>query len=727
MSHIVKPSGVSWDFQMADAGGIEDILGPNGTQTRMARYTTDASGNITGLVGATTDYPISSADIVIFGATPAGVAAAVSAARLNKKVVLLSESDRLGGMVGWGINQQDVNVAAPPGVVTGFPRELFTRISSQETADAKAFRRYHRLSCPTRPSWVRRAMAEIVGAERNISVVYNCTLSSVAKSGTTISSITVSPNGGSMRFSGSVFIDASVCGDLAAAAGCTISIGREANATYSETLNGIRTVSNWAGSATVDPYVTAGVSGSGLLPFVDSSGQGTVGAADGKVMLFNFRLFVTTNVSDQVAFPAPDMSTYNVQNYELLARAMASVSTSYDSMAEVFNMYSLSVMSAGYYDMNSKGGISTNYPNQSECLEYVTATPARRAVIAENAKQYLLGLLYWIRYSGDSRIPAALVTEIATYGLVASELKAYDNFSPEFYVREARRVVGDFVMDENDLSITNGFTDQIGFASYDVDSHMVRLTNVAGAVKPEGAILTTMSESAAPQIGSLIPYRVLLPKAAECTNLLTPTAPSVSRVVWCTLRMEPVMMMLGHAAGVAATQAINEDVTVANIDTARLQRIQDPYQVWDGIVLATNTYTHGTLTTTGSWSTLTSRWGYLGTSGLSDGNAGKGSRSLKFAPNIDEAGAYEVFFKYPSSTTARANNVPVSIVHADGTTTITVNQLYPGGMGGHWESLGVYTFAQGLPSAHYVLVDNTGTSDFVVASAVKWKRVAGWQ
>ncbi len=676
--------------------------------------------------------------VVVYGATPAGCAAAIAAARQGKPVILLSESARVGGMLGWGINHQDVNTAVSPSILSGFARELLARVGKNETVNAKTWQRWHRLSCDGRPSWFIRAMNELLSGERNIQIVYNCgDVVGVSKGGTVITSVTVRSGG---SYVGAQFIDASYTGDLMAAAGCTFSIGREANATYSETSNGIRTAAAWTpptGTAlsALDPYVTAGVAGSGLLPNVDGSGLGTTGAADGRVMLFNFRLFVTNAGSDRVAFPLPDLTRYNPLNYELLGRAMNAQPGAFTtflatsgSASGVVTGYQ-NAINANYFDLNSRNGISTNYPNQTECREYITATESRRAEIRENVKQWILGLFYWLRFSGDSRIPAGVSSTVGNYGLSSTELQATGGFSPELYVREGRRVVGDYVFDENDFTLANGFTaEAIAWAFYDIDSHMVRIVNDAGVAKLEGSILSAMSASAAPQIGSAIPYKVLLPKVAECTNLLCPGSPSMSRVAWSSLRMEPILMMFGQAAGCAAALAIDVGTTVQAVSTSRLLRLTDPYDVWDGIVLGTDgaSYTEGTLTQSpaASWATSATRWGFVGTSALSDSNTGKG-KTLTFAPNIQETGSYEVLFRYPPDATGRANNLNVTVNSVGVATVVAVNQVYPGGAGGAWESLGTYTFRKGTPSADTVVINTTSTTDFVVASAIKWRKVGG--
>lgn len=673
--------------------------------------------------------------VAVFGATPAGVAAAVAAARLNKRVLLISDSDRIGGMTGWGINHQDFAVLSTPALVPGMAREFYEKVGRQETINAKNFQRFHRTSGDGKPSWFIRAFEEIVAAERNISILTGYDLVSASKTGATINSITLARGDSQMTITAGVFIDASYTGDLAAASGCTVIIGREANATYGETLNGNKTPVAMTG--TPSAYVTAGVPGSGLLPYVDGDAIPSSGTASPYIMSFTYRLFVTTNAGDRIPFPAPDvLPVVGDQRFEILARQMNAASTSFDTMAEVFNMYSAG-RESGYYDLNSRPGISSNYPNYLETLEYVTATPARRAEIRENAKQYLLSLLYWIRYSGDARIPAALVSEIATYGLCASELQAYGGFSPEFYVREGRRIVGDFVMAEPAITFPNAITDTVAYCYYDLDSHMVRLVNDAGTVKAEGTQLTALTTS---QLGAPIAYRVLLPKTTEVTNLLCPGCPSVSRTVWTTTRLEPVLMCLGQAAGIAASLAIDDDTTVQAIQTARLLRIQDITRVWDGIVVSTDgTYAEGTLSSTGTWTapaTTSRRFGYLGGSSLTNAGSGSGAATYKCAPFLQESGPYEIFVAYSPTAAAdpvvRATAVRYTISHADGTSTRVLNQRYAGGKGGGWESLGIFQMRAENPagtavggavaSVDYVEVDNSLSTDPVNVSGFKFVR-----
>jgi len=683
-------------------------------------------------------------DVVVLGATPAGVAAAVAAARLGRRVLLVSDSERLGGVMGWGITNTDVNVGVSPDAIVGFAREFLKSIGERETNSSKDWQRFVRSGALARPSWFSRAFRSVVAAEPNITVLYRATLESVSKTGTRIRSVSLRSATDRIVADARVYIDATYTGDLVAAAGCTVSIGREANATYTETVAGIRPASAWVNSVAVDPYVTPGNAASGLLFGVDSDAVGATGAADGRVMGFCYRLLVTTTAGNRTAFPAPDLSGYSAANYELLARAMAADTalggTNYNTVAKLFQLYSLG--SGGYSDVNNRGSVpaSSNWLS-TECKEYITATETRRAEIRENARQWLLGLFHWIANSGDSRIQSGLVADLATYGLSNEELRAYGGFSPEFYVREGRRLVGDLVMSETALSLNNGYIDPIALCYYDIDSHRVRTVVSGGYAVPEGSQLSALTTS---QLGAPIPYRALLPKAAECTNLLSPTAPSVSRVVWCSIRMEPILMAMGQAAGIAAAEIVENDVDAASVSYTRLARIQDIFRVWDGIVLSTDgLYGQGTLTVTGTWATVTTasascRLGLLGAPNLgyttsSYRTAAAGANKLKFQPLLYTSGAYRVLFKYAPDSSGMANNATVNIVCEDaGSATAqatfvrSVNQLYPGGQGGEWEDLGVYVFrakGAGAVSDDYVEIDATGASGTVSAVAVKWIKV----
>lgn len=681
-----------------------------------------------------TNYPLY--DVVVVGGSECAFMAALHADRQGMKVLLACEGDFYGGMTGWGMNHPDFYMDKSPSAIGPAAKEYYARVAHNEFAPF-SFKSHYRNNGDGKPNWYRRVFDEML-AESRITVIYDAPLRSVNKAGAVIQSVVL----GQRSYFGRVFIDGSPCGDLARMALTSTQIGRESAALYSETGAGVLASTAWPGSASVDPYVTAGNAGSGLLYGIEpgANGDGTitesVGDGDGRVMGFTYRLFLTSVSGEKAAFPSPNMATYDALKYELLGRAMADKPLYYGDasagLERILTFYNLfqgagTAMGGTYYayvDLNSAGPLSTDYPDSEECLEYVTATPERRAEIEESAKQWILGLFYWLLHSGDSRIPAVITTALGGYGLSNKELGATGGFSPQFYAREGTRAVGDYVLNKNNAVLQNGVTDGIAYGFYWFDCKPVRRVVASGLARYEGIATATPANS---EFGYQIPYRVLLPKATECTNLLVPGAPSVSHMVWRSVRAIPSLMQLGAAAGVAAAVAVRDAVTVQNVDVVRLKRIVDLQEVWDGIVLSTDgTYGQGTVTVTGTTTTGSNRFGFLGSTFRKI--AATTNAQVKFAPNLYRPGSYRVMVMYPPADTVangdegRATNAEVTISHAGGTTTFTINQNYPLNTagGGVWEDLGVYTFRAGQPSADYVEFDNTSGDGILAVSAVKW-------
>lgn len=676
-------------------------------------------------------------DIIVVGGTEAGHLAAVSAARLGRSVLLALPGSHIGWMTGGGVNWQDVEPDKTSGVVNGLAREFLAGVAERETPD-RSFVRHWRAGGWSRPRWWRRAWAKIL-AHPNITILRDAPLISVQKSGLTITSVTL-PQG---TFFADVFVEGTDTGDLVRLAGLSYSLGREASALYGEGGKaGIKAPAAWPGGAAIDPYVTPGQPASGLIYGVDPAPAGTVGAADGRVMAFGYRLFLTSVTADKIPFPAPDMTgsyAYDPARYELLARAFAAAPAYYDDavngLGRIFQFYDISPTTGSpmgspkhsYVDLNSGGPISTNYPNTAECLEYVTATTARRAEIAYNAKQWILGLLYWLLNSNDPRIPAVIKTALAAYGFSNKEYGSTGGFPPNFYVREGCRMVGDFVANTTTATLANGTPYPIGYLHYGFDSHYVRRLVSGGVVVPEGAMLNGQGTN----YGSPIPLEILLPKAAECSNMVSVSQTSTSRAYWCSLRAIPSMLQIGPPGGVVAAIASAERIAVQAVDRARVCAIIDIQGVTDGQVIdTTGTYSAGSRTESGTaWTTASSRFGGIALNSQYKTTTGPGQNSqITFAPNILETGAYEVLICYPPAQTAdpdgvssqsRATNTKITINHADGTSVRRVDQRWPNGRGGRWESLGIFTFTQGLPSTNTVVLDASDSDGNVVISAVK--------
>ncbi|PYJ67284.1 MAG: hypothetical protein DME76_15610 [Verrucomicrobia bacterium] len=647
------------------------------------------------------------ADICVYGATPSGIAAAIAAAREGCSVLLIEPTDWIGGTVSGGIARTDVDEGVSKAAVVGFADEFFGAIARDGYYQTQNNFWVH--SYNGEPS-INLAFLKRFLVQHHIHPIVNAKLQSVQVNDRTIVAAAFDRVG---VVEARLFIDASYEGDLLAEAGCSYFIGREANAVYGESHNGVRDLNKSASQFPdgISPYVVAGDPASGLLPFVSAASLPSVGSQDGRVEAFCYRLVLTNDKSNKL--PIPEPRDYDPLKYELLGRAIAA-GLKANAMTDLFMLTDLQNQSK--FDTNSQGPISLDYVSP-ECTEYVSASWSRREQILENIKDYTLGLFKWIE--ADARVASSLKRSVASYGFCADEFGTQAGFSPQLYIRESRRLIGDFVMNENHMTLANGFTDEVAFGYYTVDTHPVQNVIAEGQVKNEGP--NTFN----PPVGYKIPYRVLLPKTTECTNLLVTFCVSASHVAFSSMRVEPVLMALGQAAGIAASLAVHRGAPIQNISIRELKNKQDIYRTVSGraIVLdVSGDYPNGFVSQTPplSWDYRSSDFGYIGQGYLSDGNRGKG-KALVFALNIPEPGSYRVCIKYPTGSSIdaqRSHNVPVTINHAAGVTYLTLDQKSTG-QGGDWDDLGMYPFDQGWPSPNKIVLTTTGTESFVVVNAVK--------
>ncbi len=482
------------------------------------------------------------ADVVVYGATPAGIAAAIQAGRQKKKVILLEPTQHIGGMMTSGLNKTDASPRL--GVYGGIAQEFLDR--------AKA---HYQTTDPIRiyfeSSWAEDTFKRLLAAA-NVSTVYGQRVLSVVKT-TFIKRISMTSG---RSFCGSVFVDASYEGDLMAKSQVSTILGRESKAQYKEADAGAQPlVKPTVGSSvvTVDPYVVPGNPGSGLLPGIISYKQKSTGSADSLLMAFNYRLCVTDNPAIRVPFSAP--ADYDPQQYEGLARFIAGLQA---GQHEVSNRYFIGdgTTVGNKYDVNSNPWFSTDVMHLG--ASYVNGTEAQREQIRKKIKTYTMGYL-WFGQT-DPRVPEAVRQETARFGYCADEFKDNGNFPYQLYVRQARRLVGQYVLTENDIVKKTKFADTIGLGYYTMDQHGMLRTVLNGAVADE----TRPGISAGPYE---IPFRAMLPKTTQTKNLLVPVALSTSHVAYTSVRVEPTYMVLGQAAGMAAALAPGGDLTQISIKT----------------------------------------------------------------------------------------------------------------------------------------------------------------
>jgi hypothetical protein len=482
-------------------------------------------------------------DLVVYGGTAGGVMTAVAAAREGLKVALVNPDRHLGGMVSGGLGWTDYGRKE---VIGGYSLEFFERVGAK----------YGRaIEWHFEPHVAEAVFNELV-KEAGVTLFSGRRLREkrgVHKSGTRITDV-VTEDGATFR--GTVFADATYEGDLMAQAGVSYTWGREGSREYGESLAGVRDRTPLHQfRAAVSPYDMSGR----LLPEIMKRTSDPVGAADKRVQAYNFRLCMTKSPDNRVPWPKP--AGYTPARYELLARYLPAFEAELKRPIAINDVMKADVVQNGKTDTNNNGAFSTDYIGGS--YEYPEASYAKRARIRQAHVDYIQGFMYFL--ATDPRVPAALSAEMKAWGLCRDEFVDTDHWPYQLYVREARRMIGEYVMSQKDIQTELTKPDVIGMGSYNSDSHNVqrRPTEDGKAVENEGDMQVRVTPYQ-------IPYRLMLPKRAEAANLLVPVAFSATHVAYSTLRMEPQYMIVGHAAGVAAKMAIDRRQAVQDVDTAAL-------------------------------------------------------------------------------------------------------------------------------------------------------------
>jgi hypothetical protein len=509
-------------------------------------------------------------DIVIYGGTSAAVIAAVQAKKMGRSVVIISPDKHLGGLSSGGLGFTDTGDKS---VIGGLSRDFYHRIwRHYDKPDAwkqQKKEEYGNVGQGTpaidgeqRTMWIFEPHAaekvfEDYLREFEIPVHRGEWLdreNGVDKTGTRIAAITTLSG---RIFRGDMFIDATYEGDLMAAAGVDYHVGREANDVYGETWNG-----NQVGilhhrhhfgvlKKPVSPYVAPGEPDSGILPGIDPAPPGLCGEGDKRVQAYCFRMCLTNDPANRIPFPKPE--GYDPAKYELLARIYEA------GWRETFAKFD--PIPNRKTDTNNHGPFS--FDNIGMNWDYPEASYDRRREIIREHEAYQKGLLYFI--ANDSRVPQEVREEMQTWGLPKDEFTDNGNWSHQLYIREARRMVGQFVMTENELLKKKPTPDSVGMGSYTIDSHNVRRYITAeGHVQNEGDIGVHIKPYE-------IAYGSLVPKSGQADNLLVPVAASASHIAYGSIRMEPVFMILGQSAATAAVLAIEDKLPVQKVDYPRLR------------------------------------------------------------------------------------------------------------------------------------------------------------
>lgn len=656
------------------------------------------------------------ADVVIYGATSSGVAAAIQTARMGKSVVLIEPTDHVGGLTSGGLGYTDSGEKA---VVGGIAREFYQRVKKHYD-DPKAWKYGDRAKYPnyrkdedamwTFEPKVAEAILREMLAEAKVEVTFGERLDrkpgvSIKLDGKRISAITMESG---KAFAGAVFIDATYEGDLMAAAGVSFAVGREANKQYGEALNGVARKWNLHShrfTAKVDPYVKPGDPKSGLLFGIDPE-LAADGEGDHRLQAFCFRMCMSNVPENRVPFPKPD--GYDEKMYELLFR-------NFEAGDKRFPMKP-DMMPNGKTDTNNNCAVSTDFIGQNHA--YPNASYADREKIVKAHEVYQKGLMWSL--ANHPRVPKEIRDQMAKWGLPKDEFEKTGGWPHQIYVRECIRMVGEYVHTEADCRRSRPTPMSVGMGSYNMDSH-----NCARYVTPDGFVQNEGDVQVSPGGPYQISYGSLVPKTGECPNLLVPVCVSSSHIAYGSIRMEPVFMVLGQSAATAAALAIDDNIPVQKVDYEKLKaRLVKDKQVLDykrppnpqaldaaklgGIVVDDDK-----AKATGEWTVSSATGGFVGTGYRHDGNEGKGKKTVRFTPKL-EAGQYEVLLHYPAQAN-RATNVPVVVNTADGEKTIKVDQRKAADKG---RSLGTFTFAAG--EGGWVEVRTDATDGYVIADAVRF-------
>ncbi len=527
-----------------------------------------------------TEQPDDAYDIVIYGGTSGGIAAAIQASRMDKSVVLIEPSTRLGGLTTGGLGQTDIgNKQAIGGISREFYQNIRAYYGNDENWKWQAQQDYmdggqtrtkagEDAMWTFEPSVALQVYRQMLG-DAGVEVVINERLdreSGITKQGSQITEITMESG---TTYAGKMFIDATYEGDLLATAGVDYFVGREANEMYNETYNGVQLLEGHQFPDGVDPYVVPGDSSSGLLWGISTASLDEQGSGDTLVQAYNFRICLTDVAENQVPISRPD--NYDSSRYELLARLFPAQ----PDMRRINQYFIWSRMPNAKTDINNRGGFSTDMINWSH--NYPEASYAERSEIIKAHRDYTQGLLYF--YTTDPRVPTELQEEVKRWGYPKDEYTDNGDWSPQLYVREARRLIGEYVMTQANCQGREVVDDPIGLAAYTMDSHNCQRIVVDGQVKNEGNV----------EIGGFPPYpiayRSILPKQEQASNLLVPVCLSASHIAFGSIRMEPVFMVLGQSAATAAAMAIEAEQAVHQLDYTQLRdRLLADKQILENVV-----------------------------------------------------------------------------------------------------------------------------------------------
>lgn len=619
-------------------------------------------------------------DMCVYGSTSAGVVAAYSAAQCGKSVVLIEPTEHVGGMTTGGLGFTDIGNKQ---VIKGVAKEFYRKVG----------RHYGRLEqWIFEPSVADSIMRSYLQHE-NITVLTGRRIVSADKAGTRITSIVVETSAephSTMTVGADYFIDCSYEGDLMARAGVSYVVGRESNDTYGETYNGVELMTGHQFPDGIDPYRVEGDPSSGLLWGISDAEVAPDGTGDEMVQAYNYRICLTSDLDNMIPITRPE--GYDSTRYELLLRLIEA-----QPDKRMLNDYFIwSRMPNDKTDINNRGGFSTDMIGMNH--SYPEASYDERDSIIAAHTLYTKGLLWFL--GNDPRVPDIMRKRMRMWGYPKDEYTAFGHWTPQLYIREARRMVGEYVATQADCEGRAVVNDGVAMAAYQMDSHncqrIVITENGRDMVKNEGNV----------EIGGGLPYpisyRSITPKRSECTNLLVPVCLSASHIAYGSIRMEPVFMVLGQVAAVAVAEAMaNGYCDVQQVDSRRICAAidADPYLDGSQPDILVDDADAGVEAEAG-W-TRVSRSGGYGLSYLEIPADAERCSVRYTVESMPSSGDYAVY-AYQNADKRLAMQTAVRVFTGDECHDVIIDRSRMDVLGqtsGEWVPLGTYRFEKGMPGA----------------------------
>ena len=635
-------------------------------------------------------------DVCVYGGTSSGVIAAYAVAKQGKKVLLVEPAYRLGGLSSGGLGMTDIGNKQ---VVKGLSLDFYRRVGQHYGALEQ---------------WIfEPSVAESIFKgyiERGqVEVLYGHRILEATKQDTQLTSIkleNVEKFCGRATVKAKVYIDCSYEGDLMARSGVSYTVGREPNSQYNENWNGVQMRQYHQFPDGVDPYVVEGDPESGLLWGISPEPLAEQGSGDSKVQAYNYRMCLTDVKENAIPITRPD--DYDSTKYELLLRLIKAKGDN-----SIHSYLHFSHMPNRKTDINNNGGFSSDMIGMNH--NYPEASYKEREKIIEAHRSYTFGLLWFLGH--DERVPEKIRNEMLRWGLPKDEYVEYGHWTPQLYIREARRMVGEYVTTQANCDNRTTVEDGIGMAAYTMDSHncqrVVIVKDGKAMVKNEGDV----------QIHGGLPYdisyRSITPKREECSNLLVPVCLSASHIAYGSIRMEPVFMLLGQSAAKAACLAIDGGVKVQEVDYRDIQRMYEVDPLLDGTaadIVIDDTAIE--VDVKSDWKRIKANNGYGRSYFTLD--PVRGERRLRFPFEVKESGKYKVYTYYINLWNAGTKVTELELFDGKQKQTLWLDAakiVVKGQTSGEWVLLGEYELSAGEKG--YVDFTNNGkVTGKVVADAV---------